>query len=444
MPESGLSAGFPPQVPPMLAVPAAELPEPGPAWAAEFKWDGVRAVAYLSAGRLRLLSRSGRDMTRAYPELAGLAHQAGSREMVLDGEIAAFAGGRPSFAALQRRMHVAAPSPRLLAAVPATYLVFDIMDLDGESLISEPYARRRDILEAQQLAGEQVHVPPSFPGGGKAVLAVSIRDGLEGVVAKRLDSPYRPGRRSPDWLKIKNRRILDVVVGGISPGRGHRAGQIGSLLVGIAGPGGLAYAGRVGTGFTQPELRRLEQLLAPLRRDRPPFAGPVPPAQARDVTWVEPRLVIEVSYAELTPDGILRAASYQGVAGSNGRGAGTLTLSGPVAGARPCPLPQGRARRYRPPRGRAHQCRPPRFRGHRCPPVRDQARRYRRARSRTRLHPAGARSGAWNRLPCQPPPRLLAPGPARHEGKRHGLADSGRMKFPVAGSSGPVPVTTRS
>jgi bifunctional non-homologous end joining protein LigD len=382
-------------------------------------------------------------MTRAYPELADLAHQAGAREMVLDGEIAAFTGGRPSFAALQRRMHVAAPSPRLLAAVPATYLVFDLMDLDGESLIGEPYARRRDILEAQRLTGEQVHVPPSFPGGGQAVLAVSIRDGLEGVVVKRLDSPYRPGRRSPDWLKIKNRRLLDVVVGGISPGRGHRAGQIGSLLVGIPGPGGLAYAGRVGTGFTQPELRRLEQLLAPLRRDRPPFAGPVPPAQ--DVTWLEPRVVIEVSYAELTPDGILRAASYQGISAlSTGRGAGTLVLSGPVAGTRPCPLPQVRARRYRPPPDRAHRCRPPRDRGHRCLPVRHQAHRYRRTRSRTRLHPAGARSGAWNRLPCQPPARLLALGLARHRRERHGLAGSGQMKFRLPGCSGPVPVTTRS
>src|SRR6202020_2663134 len=149
---------------------------------------------------------------------------------------------------------------------------------DGQSLISEPYARRREVLEAQKLAGEQVHAPPSFPGGGQAVLAVSVRDGLEGVVAKRLDSPYRPGRRSADWLKIKTRRILDVLVGGISPGRGHRVGQIGSLLVGIAGPGGLAYAGRVGTGFTQPELPQLGKQFAPLRRDRPPFAGPLPPA----------------------------------------------------------------------------------------------------------------------------------------------------------------------
>jgi bifunctional non-homologous end joining protein LigD len=384
-------------------------------------------------------------MTRAYPELADLAQQAGSREMVLDGEIAVFAGGRPSFAALQRRMHVAAPSPRLLAAVPATYLIFDIMDLDGEPLISETYARRRDILEAQQLTGEQVHVPPSFPGGGKAVLAVSIRDGLEGVVVKRLDSPYRSGRRSHDWLKIKNRRLLDVVVGGISPGQGHRAGQIGSLLVGIPGPGGLAYAGRVGTGFTQPELRRLERLLAPLRRDRAPFADLVPPGQARDVTWVEPRVVIEVSYAELTPDAILRAASYQGIAArSTGGGAGTLPLSGLVAGARPCPRPRGQARRYRPPRGRAHRCRPPRFQGHRYLLVQDRAHRYRRTRSRTRLHPAGARSGSGNRLPCQPPARLLASGPARHRGKRHGFADGGQTKSRVPGFQDRSPVTTRS
>jgi bifunctional non-homologous end joining protein LigD len=313
MAESAGGAGFPPRIPPMLAVATTDIPEPDSAWAAEFKWDGVRAVAYVSAGRLRLLSRNERDMIRAYPELAELARQGGPRDLVLDGEIVAFTGGRPSFAALQRRMHVVAPTPRLVASVPVTYLVFDIMYLDGQPLISEPYARRRAILEAQPLGGQHVHVTPSFPGGGPAVRAVSIRDGLEGIVAKRLDSPYRPGRRSPSWLKIKNRRVLDVVVGGISPGRGHRAGQIGSLLVGIPEGGGLTYAGRVGTGFTQPVLQGLERLLAPLRRDTPPFSGPVPPAQARDVTWLEPRLVIEVSYAERTPDGILRAASYEGL-----------------------------------------------------------------------------------------------------------------------------------
>ena len=175
-----------------------------------------------------------------------MARQSGTRDMVLDGEITAFDGGRPSFAALQRRMHVGAPAPRLVAAVPVTYLAFDIMYADGQPLISEPYAQRRAILEVQPLACPHIHVPPSFPGFGQAVLAVTVRDGLEGVVVKRLDSPYQPGRRAPAWLKIKNRRLLDVVVGGISPGRGHRSGRIGSLArrnprwagPGLRGPGG--------------------------------------------------------------------------------------------------------------------------------------------------------------------------------------------------------------
>ena len=383
MPGSGDSAGFPPRIPPMLAVPAAELPEPGTLWAAEFKWDGVRAVAYLSGGRLRLLSRSDRDMTRSYPELADLARQAGTRDMILDGEITAFDAGRPSFSALQRRMHVGAPSSRLVAAVPVTYLVFDVMYAGGQPLISEPYTQRRAVLEAQPLDGAHVHVPPSFPGGGQAVLAVSVRDSLEGVVVKRLDSPYQPGRRSPAWLKIKNRPLLDVVVGGISPGRGHRTGRIGSLLVGIPAGPGLVYAGRVGTGFTQPELRVLEGLLAPLRRDSPPFSGPIPPAQARDVTWVEPRLVVEVSYAEQTPDGILRAASYEGLqATGDENGPGPLTASGRAGPARPCRPARDRARRYRPPRDRARRYRPPRDRGRRCPLLPGRVRHCRRSRSR--------------------------------------------------------------
>ncbi|HEX9352319.1 MAG TPA: non-homologous end-joining DNA ligase [Streptosporangiaceae bacterium] len=410
MPASGDSTGFPPRIRPMLAVPTGELPEPETLWAAEFKWDGVRAVAYLSAGRLRLLSRGDRDMTRSYPELADLAHQAGTGDMVLDGEIAAFDGGRPSFAALQRRMHVGAPSARLVTAVPVTYLVFDIMYAGAQPLISEPYAERRAILEAQPLAGPHVHVPPSFPGGGQAVLAVSVRDGLEGVVVKRLDSPYQPGRRSPAWLKIKNRRLLDVVVGGISPGRGHRAGRIGSLLVGIPAGPGLVYAGRVGTGFTQPELRALEGLLTPLRRDSPPFSGPVPLPQARDVTWVEPRLVIEVSYAERTADGILRAAAYQGLKATGGEdGTGPLTASGPVGPARRCRPPRDRARRCHLPRSRGRRCRLPRGRGRPCRPLPGRVRHCRRSRSRARRHPARARPRSWDRVPYRPPLRSFAP-----------------------------------
>jgi bifunctional non-homologous end joining protein LigD len=170
-----------------------------------------------------------------------------------------------------------------------------------------------------------VHVPPSFPGGGRAVRAVSVQQGLEGVVVKRLDSPYLPGRRSASWLKIKNRRVADVTVGGISPGQGERAGQIGSLLVGVPAGPGLVYAGRVGTGFTRPEMGLLLARLAPLRRDSPPFTTPVPAAHARNVIWVQPQLVIEVTFAEWTPGGILRAAAYRGMkAGGNRAGAGPL------------------------------------------------------------------------------------------------------------------------
>jgi bifunctional non-homologous end joining protein LigD len=327
MPAPGESADFPALIPPMLAVPARELPAPEAEWAAEFKWDGLRAVAYVSAGGLRLVSRNGRDMTRAYPELAELAGQAGERQMVLDGEIVVFARGRPSFAGLQRRMLAREPAPYLVAAFAVTYLVFDIMYLDGQQLAARPYADRRAILEALGLASGHVHVPPSFPGGGRAVRAVSIQQGLEGVVVKRLDSPYLPGRRSASWLKIKNRRVADVTVGGISPGQGERAGQIGSLLVGVPAGPGLVYAGRVGTGFTRPEMGLLLARLAPLRRDSPPFTTPVPAAHARNVIWVQPQLVIEVTFAEWTPGGILRAAAYRGMkAGGNRAGAGPLGL----------------------------------------------------------------------------------------------------------------------
>ena len=441
MPGSGDTAGFPPRILPMLAVPAAELPEPENLWAAEFKWDGVRALAYLSAGRLRLLSRSDREMSRSYPELADLAGQAGTGDMVLDGEIAAFDGGRPSFAALQRRMHVGTPSPRLVAAVPVTYLVFDIMYADGRPLVNEPYEQRRAILEAQPLAGPHVHVPPSFPGGGQAVLAVSLRDGLEGVVVKRLDSPYQPGRRSPAWLKIKNRRLLDVVVGGISPGRGGRTGRIGSLLVGIPAGPGLVYAGRVGTGFTQPELRALERLLTPLRRDSPPFSGPVPPPQARDVTWVEPWLVIEVSYAEQTPDGILRAAAYQGLKATGDKnGRGPLTASGRAGPARPCRPARDRARRYRPARDRARRYRLPQGRGHRYPLLPGRVRHCCRSQSRAHRHPARACPRSWDRVPYRPP-QVVCPGsfPATSHQTRPCAGELGHLSRRTCVMTGDLP-----
>jgi bifunctional non-homologous end joining protein LigD len=186
------SGGWAGLVRPMLATLARELPADDGSWAAEFKWDGLRAVAYVSGGVLLLRSRLGRDITGTYPDLAGVAGGAGGRQLVLDGEIVASgAGGRPDFAALQRRMHVRRPSLRLAAAVPVTYLVFDVMHIDGRDLLRVPYAQRRARLEDLVLPGPDASVPPSFPGGGPAVLAASREHGLEGVGAQTAGRAHR-------------------------------------------------------------------------------------------------------------------------------------------------------------------------------------------------------------------------------------------------------------
>jgi bifunctional non-homologous end joining protein LigD len=301
----------------MLASPGT-LPGDEAGWAYEMKWDGIRALGYVTAGQVRLVSRLGRDMTRAYPELAQVPAAAAWSRAVLDGEIVAFdAAGRPSFETLQLRMHVssAARAARLAAAQPVTYLAFDLLELDGGSLLAAPYTERRQALAGLGLPSPRWQVPPSFTGHrGTDVLAVSREHGLEGVVAKRLDSRYEPGARSPAWRKIKNVRRQEVVIGGWKPGEGARRGQIGSLLIGVPGAGGgLDYAGHVGTGFTGPTLALLGRLLAPLRRGTSPFAAPVPAEHARDVVWVQPRLVAEVEFAGWTSAGRMRAAAYKGL-----------------------------------------------------------------------------------------------------------------------------------
>ncbi len=308
-------AAMPAWVRPMLAT-SRELPRDEEGWAYEMKWDGVRASAYASRGRLRLASRTGRDITVAYPELRGLAAAAGSRQLVLDGEIVAFDGGRPSFEALQQRMHITSDEQAALLAaqVPVTYLVFDLLHLDGRPLLELAYSGRRELLDGLGLTGRSWQVPPAFTDAtGADVLTAAAAHGLEGVVAKRLDAPYRPGARSPDWRKVKHVRRQEVVVGGISPGEGARAGQIGSLLAGVQAAGGLAYCGRVGTGFSQQSQRLLAARLAPLRQAGCPFATPVPPEHADVALWVEPRLVIEVAFAGWTSAGRMRAPSYQGL-----------------------------------------------------------------------------------------------------------------------------------
>ncbi|MEV4657296.1 non-homologous end-joining DNA ligase [Micromonospora sp. NPDC049301] len=304
---------MPTLVRPMLAT-AGALPG-GSGWAYEFKWDGVRAIGYVSKG-VRLLSRNDRDITAAYPELGELGQLLTGRQAVLDGEIVALDGkGRPSFSALQHRMHVRAPSAGLVSTTPVRLYVFDLLHLDGQDLTPLPYTERRAALEQLDLSGASVDTPPSWTGEAGRDLATAAADlGLEGVVAKRLASPYDPGRRSPAWVKVPLNDTIEVVVGGYKPGAGRRAGTIGSLLLGMYDPDDrLTYIGHVGTGFTQTALRDLQGRLNPLRRPDTPFGSPVPPEHARHAVWVEPELVGDVTFRSWTPDQRLRHPSWKGL-----------------------------------------------------------------------------------------------------------------------------------
>src|SRR5829696_3693723 len=302
----------PERVEPMLARTGA-LPRDEAGWAFEIKWDGVRAMAYVEGARLRLESRRGNDITPRYPELRELGRALGSREAVLDGEVVAFEGGRPSFQKLQGRMHLASEHAvrRLAASDPVVYIVFDVVFLDGRSLMPLPYEERRAVLLELGLAGPRWQTPAHHVGDGAALLELSRAQGLEGIIAKRLDCPYIPGRRSPGWVKVKNVRRADAVVGGWMPGEGGRSGRLGALVVGFHDDeGALRYAGRVGTGYTEAELGRLGKLLEPLARDGSPFAGRQPPRQTR---FVDPELVCMVEYNEVTQAGTLRQPSYKGL-----------------------------------------------------------------------------------------------------------------------------------
>jgi bifunctional non-homologous end joining protein LigD len=312
-PEDPTREAMPERVLPMLAR-LGPLPAEDGGWAYEVKWDGVRAIAYSQPGRLRFESRQGNDITGAYPELARLNRALSSHHAVLDGEVVAFdAEGRPSFDRLQHRMHVRgeAAARRLAKEMPVLYVVFDLLWLDGHPLTGLPYAERRERLAALGLHGPSWQTPDHVVGEGAALLEASAAQGLEGIVAKRLDARYEPGRRSACWVKVKNVQREEFVVAGWLPGDGRRRERIGSLLVAEEHEGALRFVGRVGTGFTEAELDRLAGLLGPLVRDAPPFAErpPVP----REAVWVEPVHVASVEYANRTDAGILRAPSYKGL-----------------------------------------------------------------------------------------------------------------------------------
>ncbi|WP_434742600.1 non-homologous end-joining DNA ligase [Micromonospora sp. SH-82] len=293
---------------PMLAT-TGPLPS-GVGWTYEFKWDGIRALADVGTGRQHLYARTGTEITVAYPELAGLAdHLAGLPDPVddalLDGEVVLFAGsGAPSFVALAERMHVRdrARAARLAASAPVTYLIFDLLRLGGADLTGRPYVERREVLESLGVGGPRWAVPPAYDDG-ETTWQVAGEHGLEGVMAKRSTSTYRPGVRSPDWVKVKLDVTGDFVVGGWRPG----ARRIGGLLVGVPRPDGrLTYRGRVGGGIGAALQRQLLHELEPLRTTGSPFAGDVPREDARGAIWVDPTVVVEVKYGQRTPDGRLR------------------------------------------------------------------------------------------------------------------------------------------
>jgi bifunctional non-homologous end joining protein LigD len=298
---------------PMLAR-LGKVPPDQERWSFEVKWDGVRAIAYVQPGRLRLESRNLNDVTEAYPEVRGILRDLGMREAVLDGEIVAFdENGRPSFERLQRRMHVSSPSAvrRLQASTPVVYAIFDLLYLDGHSLIELPYEDRRRRLEELELHGPAWRVPSAHPGVGSQLLEATKEQGLEGIVAKRLDSPYEPGRRSGAWVKIKHTFRQELVIGGWIPGEGRRTNRIGALLMGYYEDGAFRYAGRVGTGFTEKTLDDLARRLQPLKRKTSPFAQA--PKLPRETVFVEPCLVAEIEFREWTAERIMRAPSYKGL-----------------------------------------------------------------------------------------------------------------------------------
>lgn len=282
-------------------------------WAYEMKWDGIRAIATVQGGTVRLATRNGLDVTPTYPELAGLAKQV-KGDAVLDGEIVALDNsGRPDFGRLQTRMGLTrrADVEPAVSRVPVQYLVFDILEHDGRSAADEEYDDRRALLERVVHSRENVHVPAAFQGDADAALASSLKLGLEGVVAKRRDSTYSSGVRSRAWIKVKHHRTQEVVVAGWRPGNGQRAATIGSLLLGIPTADGLRYVGRVGTGFNDRDLDDITARLTKLHRATSPLYD-VPPADARDARWVRPALVGEVEFAEWTAADRLRQPSWRG------------------------------------------------------------------------------------------------------------------------------------
>ena len=288
---------------PMLASAAGTVPQ-GEGWVYEPKWDGFRVIATIAGGRPTLRSRNGNDLTERFSVVAeALPEAVRSPNAVLDGEVCALdADGTSRFGLLQS-------GGGLLV-----YVVFDVLEADGEPLVELTLEQRRERLDGLVAAGPHILVSPWFTDG-PALLAAAQTQGLEGLVAKRRGSRYRPGLRSPEWVKVKLRERQEFVVVGWTSGEGRRSGAFGALMLAVNDSGRLRYVGNVGSGFAEADLDQLRQLLASLERGDTPLAEVprVPRVSARNLHWVEPSLVVEVEFAEWTTDGRLRAPVFLGL-----------------------------------------------------------------------------------------------------------------------------------
>jgi len=288
---------------PMLATHGSVTDLKSSQWAFEAKWDGYRLLVEADHGKVRLRSRSGRDITKEFPQLDSLADELTDHHVVLDGEVVALdASGVPSFSEMQNRAR----------ATRIEFRAFDLLYLDGRSLLRATYRDRRKLLETLA-SGGGLNVPDLLPGDGAEALDHSRKQRWEGVIAKKRDSSYQPGRRSASWVKDKYWNTQEIVIGGWRAGEGGRSSGIGSLLMGVPGADGLRFVGRVGTGFTERDLAKLKKTLAPLHTDESPFDARLSTQDAKGVTFVKPTLVGEVRYSEWTSDGRLRQPSWRGL-----------------------------------------------------------------------------------------------------------------------------------
>ncbi len=291
---------------PMLATLVRDVPR-GDGWLFEVKWDGYRALAYVHGGETTLVSRRGNDLTERFSEVARAVAQATkSPDCVVDGEVCALdERGRSSFSAMQQGS----------AETPLVYYAFDLLELDGTPLVDRPLTERRARLEQLLEPGNAIVRLSEAFDDGVALLAAAREQGLEGIIGKRADSRYLPGRRGREWVKIKTHGRQEFVIAGYTRGKGRRSSSFGSLVLAVRRDGELVYVGNVGTGFNEAEIERLLRKLRPLERATPPFreVPKMPRVRKGDVVWVEPKLVAEIEFVEWTHDGHLRAPSYLGL-----------------------------------------------------------------------------------------------------------------------------------